>query len=245
MREFDRFKESYRQELARSTSFLQSDIDVFYEVKARLLARVAREHLVNGTEATALDVGCGVGLLHRHLKATLGTLVGVDVSAGVIETAARDNRWVHYVVAEEGGLPFKPNSFDLVFAICVLHHVPPEQRAGLVAEMVRVTKPSGVVAVVEHNPLNPLTRVAVSRCSFDEDVTLLRRSEVARLLAGSGLDKVEARHILFFPWRSRSLRRIEDGLGWLPLGAQHLVVARKLQARPESRPAELAPAEAS
>ena len=58
-------------------------------------------------------------------------------------------------------------------AICVLHHVPMSNRFKLVNEMVRVARPQGIVAIFEHNPLNPLTRHAVNSCELDKDAILL------------------------------------------------------------------------
>ena len=54
------------------------------------------------------------------------------------------------------------------------------QLAGFVADMVRVTRPGGLVCVIEHNPLNPLTRLAVNRCPFDADAVLLRSGQLAK-----------------------------------------------------------------
>ena len=61
-------------------------------------------------------------------------------------------------------LPFPDETFDVVLAICVLHHVPVSQRYTFVSEMVRVARSGGVVAIFEHNPFNPLTRHAVNSC---------------------------------------------------------------------------------
>jgi hypothetical protein len=58
----------------------------------------------------------------------------------------------------------------------------------VIAEMARVTRPGGMVAIIEHNPLNPVTRHIVSRCPFDRDAVLLRCGTGARLLAGAGLE---------------------------------------------------------
>ena len=46
-----------------------------------------------------------------------------------------------------------------------------------VAELARVVRPGGLVVVFEHNPLNPLTRLVVSRVTFDDGVRLLRSGE--------------------------------------------------------------------
>jgi len=90
-----------------------------------------------------------------------------------------------------------------------------------------IVRPGGLVAIYEHNPLNPLTRWAVSRCAFDADAVLLGRRELARLARGAGLELVMQSYIVFFPSRAPLFSTIERGLGWLPLGAQHGMAARK------------------
>ena len=67
----------------------------------------------------------------------------------------------------------------------------------------------------------------MKRCAFDADAVLLGRGEVARLARGAGLELVIQSYIVFFPWRARLFSMIERGLGWLPLGAQHCMAARK------------------
>ena len=53
--------------------------------------------------------------------------------------------------------------------------------------MRRVVRPGGLVCVIEHNPLNPLTRsLAVSRCEFDSDAVLLGASTTRKLMAAGG-----------------------------------------------------------
>ena len=124
--------------------------------------------------------------------------------------------------------PFAGGSFDLVFAVCVLHHVPPGgQRDALVGEMARLARPGGLVAIWEHNPWNPLTRRVVARCPFDRDAALLSLAETRRLLRRAGLSRVESRYGLFFPWRGRGWRRAERLLAQVPLGAQFVALGSK------------------
>jgi hypothetical protein len=101
--------------------------------------------------------------------------------------------------------------------------LPPGNWAAFAAEMKRVVRPGGLVAVFEHNPLNPLTRVSVSRCPFDEDVTLLRAGTTARLMTEAGLQPVERRFFYFLPVRDVATSRIERALRGVPLGAQYFV----------------------
>jgi SAM-dependent methyltransferase len=221
--DFDAFKDSYKEQVERAISFVPQDHDYFTEVKARCLVDIARRRLGDPREVAALDVGCGIGETDRFLVEHFGRVHGVDVAAGTVEVAARSNPTVHYQVYDGEVLPFGDGTVDLAFAICVLHHVPPQSRGDLVAEMARVTRPGGVVALFEHNPLNPLTRRVVSRCDFDEDAVLLRQGEATRLLSALGLPVTERRYIVFFPFQRTVTATLERRLWWLPLGAQYYV----------------------
>jgi hypothetical protein len=88
-------------------------------------------------------------------------------------------------------------------------------------------RPGGVGGLAEHNPFNPLTRLAVHRCEFDEDAVLLTRRTADRLLRDAGLTPLAARYILFFPWENELLDRVEARLRRLPLGAQYVAAARR------------------
>ena len=75
-----------------------------------------------------------------------------------------------------------------------LRHAPRSSRmAHFMNEMRRVVRPGGLVCVIEHNPLNPLTRLAVTRCAFDRDAVLLRAGKTRQLLRDAGLRQVSHR----------------------------------------------------
>ena len=226
-RDFTYYKDRYQEEVQESIAFMGQDLDFFTEVKARYLIDLAKRHLGDPNRLSVLDVGCGVGLTDRYLITSLGALYGVDLSGGVIEKAAQANPSVHYRVYDGKILPFSDHSIDLVFAIGVMHHVPPASREDFIREMKRVTRNGGLVVIFEHNPLNPLTRHAVNRCVFDTDAVLLGQRETRDLLLGTGLHLLEQAYILFFPFRLPIFTTIERRLKWLPLGAQYYVVGKK------------------
>jgi SAM-dependent methyltransferase len=90
-----------------------------------------------------LDAGVGTGR-HAELLASWGArVVGVDLSEAV-ETA-RDNlaRFPNALVmqADIGALPFRPESFDFIYSIGVLHHTP-DTRA-YAEKLLRLLKPGG------------------------------------------------------------------------------------------------------
>ena len=226
MSEFDRYGESYEEAVDDAIRFGGAEHAFYLEAKARVLLELARRELGDPTRLHALDVGSGPGSLHPYLT-EIGALEGVDVSLPLVERAAATNPGVRYRTYDGRALPFPDAGFDLAFAVNVFHHVEPPDRVNLAAELARVVRPGGIVAVFEHNPLNPLTRLVVARCEFDDGVQLLPTREVRALLAQAGLQPVERRYILFFPWRAPILQRLEARLGAVPLGAQHLTAARR------------------
>ncbi len=225
--QFDGYKDNYRDAVQDSIAFIGQEMEFFTELKVSHLLRLAETRLGRLSGLQVLDVGCGAGFTDRLLEPKIGTLHGVDVSQGLLERAAENNPTVHYQHYDGTTLPFADGSLDLAFAICVFHHVPEVDQQALICEMTRVVRPGGIVAIYEHNPFNPLTQLAVSRCEFDRGVVLLRRSGVTKLLSRAGLVPVTRDYIVFFPVRSPLLSRLERALRWLPLGAQHCVAARK------------------
>jgi SAM-dependent methyltransferase len=226
-RDFDDYRHTYRDEVQRSIAFSGQDVGFFTDVKARLLCELAQRTFGEIGALSVLDVGCGVGLTDDALKGRFGHINGVDVSEGAVAEAAAANPWADYASYDGRSLPFEEGRFDLAFAICVLHHVEPPDRPAFVTEVARVVRPGGLVVVIEHNPMNPLTRMAVARCDFDEGVELAPGKEARALFASRGLQPVEHRYILFFPLRGSAPRWVERWLTWLPFGAQYIVAGRK------------------
>ena len=125
-------------------------------------------------------------------------------------------------------IPFGDRSFDFVTAVCVYHHVPEDRRPFLTSEVFRVLKRGGVFCIIEHNPLNPATRLIVSRTPVDADAQLLRAGSASRLMSASGGKVIDTRYFLLFPQQIHPyLSGIENGLSRIPLGGQYAVFASK------------------
>jgi len=154
-------------------------------------------------------------------------LIGVDVAPATLSEARRRQPTGRFARYDGGSLPFADETFDLTYTVNVLHHVLPAALASFVAELARVTRPGGLVAVFEHNPWNPITRFVVSRCEFDEDAVLLGQRKLRALLGETGLVECDRRNILFFPCSGRVWSTLERALAWLPFGAQYMVAVRK------------------
>jgi SAM-dependent methyltransferase len=221
--EFDRYGQTYERAVDKAIAFAGQEHDFYLAAKARRLVALAQRHLGTG-RPRALDVGCGPGSFDRHVSSAF-ELHGVDVSPAMVERARAENPDVEYAVSEERRLPHDDGAFDLAFAVCVLHHVATADRLPLLREMRRVVRPGGLVAVFEHNPLNPLTRRVVRTCDFDEGVELIGSRDLASLLGSTGFAVFGAEYLLFVPWRADRLELI---LRRLPLGAQYVVAGRRL-----------------
>jgi ubiquinone/menaquinone biosynthesis C-methylase UbiE len=219
---FDSYHNSYGTLVQSSIDFSGLSHDFFMAAKADILRDLMARRFSSGHHATALDVGCGVGAFHPFARGMFSRLCGTDISAASIAQARQNHPDVEYQAYDGNMLPYGDATFDLAFTISVLHHVPPERWLGFLREIRRVVRPGGLVCVIEHNPLNPLTRLAVTRCEFDRDAVLLRAGRTRQLLKDAGLGQIDTRYFLLLPWATPFARRIERGLRNLPLGAQYL-----------------------
>ncbi|KYF83990.1 hypothetical protein BE17_33185 [Sorangium cellulosum] len=129
-----------------------------------------------------LDIGCGVGHWGRVLGGVLpraARVTGVDrdpvwVEKATERAAARgEGERFRYQVAVAERLPFDGDTFDLVTCQTVLIHA--ADPGAMLSEMVRVTRPGGLVAVAEPNNLaSALLSAAVLQAPVDETLALVR-----------------------------------------------------------------------
>jgi SAM-dependent methyltransferase len=107
---------------------------------------------------SVLDVGCGVGYWARLVASVLSpgaTIIGVDREAVWVQEAAAiaqlsggDGQF-RYQQGLAEALVFPDASFDLVTCQTLLIHVPSPR--AVIEEMLRVTKPGGVILLAEPN----------------------------------------------------------------------------------------------
>ncbi|WP_018147770.1 class I SAM-dependent methyltransferase [Henriciella marina] len=225
--EFDRYQENYKSAVDDALAFSSLNADFFTKVKEAYLVDLIEDGLGPVDQQTVLDVGCGVGVYHGMLAPKLKALHGCDVSEACLKRAEESNPSVNYKSYDGATLPYEDGSFDLAFAICVVHHVPQESWPHFFSEMARVVRAGGLVAIFEHNPRNPLTMRVVNNCPFDADAVLLNSKETSRLITESGLDIWRRKHILSIPAAGSALRSVDQMLSWIGLGAQYYVAGRR------------------
>ncbi len=135
-----------------------------------------------------LDAGCGNGRLLEGIWREV-EYVGIDSSSILIELAREKyggRKGVKFLCGDVLNLPFPDNSFDKVFAIALLHHLPSQEfRIQAVKEIKRVLKSGGLAIFTVWNLWQP------------KYFLYLLRSFFADFLPGFKIDFRDA----FIPWK--------------------------------------------
>ena len=121
-----------------------------------------------------LEVGCGSGAYTTFVARAVGArgeVHALDIQPAMLAQLARKlqqqaHRDIENIRLHEGSayeLPFEPASLDLVYMVTVLPEIPDQERA--LAEVRRVLKPGGILAVTEFlvDPDYPLRSTTVKR----------------------------------------------------------------------------------
>jgi len=166
------------------------------ELRARLLRFVSPR----GGERV-LDAGTGAGAVAFAIAPLVAEVVAVDAEPALLAQArqtAAEFPNVSFVEGDLTKLPSTIGGFDLACCVRVLHHIARPELA--VAELVRVTRPGGLVLVVDQlASVDPLLALELNRFEeardpshtrtladvdlrslFEANNLVLRRAEVVR-----------------------------------------------------------------
>jgi SAM-dependent methyltransferase len=130
--------DSFGEEWNRFASFSDEQI----KAAGEQYFDIVTEEMLN-KNSTVLDIGCGTGRWSKFISPRVKFVEAIDpgdaVKAAVPFTAACGN--VRITQAGFGAIPFEKNTFDFVFSLGVVHHLPDTQAA--ITEAASMVKPNG------------------------------------------------------------------------------------------------------
>ena len=156
-----------------------------------------------------LDVACGTGVLARAAADRVGrtgSVVGLDLNPAMLEVAANTRSDIEWRQGDAMNLPFGENEFDAVLCQSALFFFPDVEVA--VAEMARVARPGGAVAIQTYVSLDDQPGyldldAVVRRVAAEDALPLLDTywsqgdlSILCKTLSQAGLEVVETRTTL-------------------------------------------------
>ena len=103
---------------------------------------VVTEEMLN-KNSVALDLGCGTGRWSRYAAGRAGFVEAIDPSQAVLAASALTEDLDNIRITQAGvdNIPFPDDSFDFIFSLGVLHHIPDTTAALTTA--VKKLKPGG------------------------------------------------------------------------------------------------------
>jgi len=130
-----------KREVMRHYNSLVPVYDAQYgeEQDAKMKAALSSTNLKK--DSLVLDVGCGTGLLFKHVGRSVKLLVGLDMSSRILKEARKRVKQlptIAVVRADADFAPFQNDVFDATFAITLLQNVP--DPLVTLREMKRVSK---------------------------------------------------------------------------------------------------------
>lgn len=152
-------------------------VSYFHKNRENLVKKMIEQY---GQGTKYLDIGCGTGLLLRHLPK--GS-VGMDINPRAIAKAQKNAPHTALVVADIDNIPFPGNSVDTALCVDVLDRLPYPDQA--ISEMERILKKDGVLigTIPAVNPmwrLQFMTSTAPATEPYHKEYT---KEEVKKLLA--------------------------------------------------------------
>ena len=146
-----------------------------------------------------LDVATGPGYNAFAFAERVRRVIGMDDSELALiraEALRRERRLGHveFMVGDAQEIPFDNDLFEIVTCTIILHHF--EDPAAVIAEMARVCRPDGLVAIedviVPEDPVGAEHRETIERLRDASHVRFLSESELRRLIEQVGLSVVRS-----------------------------------------------------
>jgi len=121
---------------------------------------------INPINKSVLDVATGTGSLAIALSPKATRVVGIDLSAKMLNIARKKkrNKNLSFLQMDASAMEFQENEFDIVTISLGLHDMPLEIRTAVLEEVKKVLKKDGELYILEYDlPRNKLLGLVSSR----------------------------------------------------------------------------------
>ncbi|MFH1982960.1 MAG: class I SAM-dependent methyltransferase [Pseudomonadota bacterium] len=172
---YDKIAEKYAEKTANSGS--PDDIQKFIEYLP-VMPKI-------------LDVGCSAGRDCVSFRDLGASIVGVDLSAGLIEIAREKQPEIEFINADARLLPLPDADFDGVWAHGLIHEMDRSDMLVALQEMKRVLKPGGILYVRTKMGEGIEKSKDMMSSGEEREVTYLSVKDVETILSGIGLKKLD------------------------------------------------------
>ena len=125
---------------------------IFHELKDKPLDRALLDRFAGRVKGVGIvcDIGCGPGQVARYLRDRGVEIVGVDLSAGMIEEARRLNPDIEFRQGNMLALDFADASLSGITSFYSIIHIPRDEVTKALAEFRRVLEPDGLLLLAFH-----------------------------------------------------------------------------------------------
>jgi ubiquinone/menaquinone biosynthesis C-methylase UbiE len=177
MRELLERERSFHDQWAASIAVDGIRVADYFEAATAPENRFILQHLEDVKGKRLLDLGCGAGENSVYFAQKGAQCVATDYSPGMVEKAlklaAANGVEIEARTMNAAEIDFPDNSFDIVYAANLLHHLPEPEV--VIREMHRVLKPGGKACFwdpLRHNPVINVYRRMANEVRTDDETPL-------------------------------------------------------------------------
>ncbi len=190
-KEKDLVKQQFTRQAGAYTKGLFSDLKLLKKIVE--LSGVTQKDRV-------LDVACGGGFLALEFAKTAESVIGIDITPKMIESAELLKTGagitnIKFRILDAGDIPYQIDSFDIVVCRFAFHHFPAPEK--VLDEMARVSK-RDVMLIDGISPEDDEQSRYLNEIEKIRDkshVRLYKKSELKTMMKNAGLNPVKMTHL--------------------------------------------------